>query len=60
VKWKQTPLEKAELLEQLRALEHGYRIRVGIGKYERVEVNEPHELEAVRALFNKKQSARNK
>lgn len=28
VKWKQTPLEKAEKLEQLRALEHGARIRV--------------------------------
>jgi 3-deoxy-manno-octulosonate cytidylyltransferase (CMP-KDO synthetase) len=28
VKWRQTPLEKAEKLEQLRALEHGARIRV--------------------------------
>ena len=28
VKWKQTPLEKAEKLEQLRALEHGAKIRV--------------------------------
>jgi 3-deoxy-manno-octulosonate cytidylyltransferase (CMP-KDO synthetase) len=53
VKWKQTSLEKAELLEQLRALEHGYRIRVGIGNYERVEVNEPHELEAARALMER-------
>ncbi len=51
VSWQQTSLEKAELLEQLRALEHGYRILVGTGKYERVEVNEHHELEAVRAIF---------
>jgi 3-deoxy-manno-octulosonate cytidylyltransferase (CMP-KDO synthetase) len=28
VKWRQTPLEKAEKLEQLRALEHGAKIRV--------------------------------
>ena len=28
VKWKQTPLEKSEKLEQLRALEHGATIRV--------------------------------
>jgi 3-deoxy-manno-octulosonate cytidylyltransferase (CMP-KDO synthetase) len=28
VKWKQTPLEKSEKLEQLRALEHGAKIRV--------------------------------
>jgi len=51
VKFKQTPLEKAEILEQLRALENGYKIRVGIGNYERVEVNEPHELEAARKLM---------
>ncbi len=47
----QTPLEKAESLEQLRALEHGYKIKVGIGKYDRVEVNEPHELEQVRSII---------
>ena len=28
VKWKPTPLEKTEKLEQLRALEHGVRIKV--------------------------------
>jgi len=28
VKWRQTPLEKSEKLEQLRALEHGAKIRV--------------------------------
>ncbi len=60
VSFKQTPLEKAEILEQLRALEHGYRIRVGIGNYDRVEVNEPHELEAARILMAKKLKGKKK
>lgn len=36
----QTPLEKAESLEQLRALEHGYRIRVCVTEEKTVEVND--------------------
>lgn len=48
---KQTPLEKTELLEQLRALENGYPILVGVGKYNRMEVNTPEELELVRTAF---------
>jgi 3-deoxy-manno-octulosonate cytidylyltransferase (CMP-KDO synthetase) len=48
-----TSLEKTESLEQLRALEHGYPIRVGIGKFEHVEVNTKEELETVRRLIKK-------
>jgi len=46
-----TPLEQAESLEQLRALEHGYRIRMV--EIERVpeSVDTPEDLERVRALF---------
>lgn len=44
----QTPLEKTELLEQLRALENGYDILVGVGRYDRMEVNTPEELALVR------------
>jgi 3-deoxy-manno-octulosonate cytidylyltransferase (CMP-KDO synthetase) len=42
----QTPLEKAESLEQLRALEHGYRIRVCLTEEKTVEVNDEKDLAA--------------
>lgn len=40
----QTPLEKAESLEQLRALEHGYKIRVCVIADKTLEINTPEEL----------------
>ena len=47
----QTPLEMAESLEQLRALEHGIPIRVVETQYDSVEVNTPEDLERVRRLL---------
>lgn len=41
----QTPLEQVEALEQLRALEHGYRIRVCLTKEKTLEINTPEEFE---------------
>lgn len=41
----QTPLEKTELLEQLRALEHGFKIRVCLTNEKTLEINLPEELE---------------
>jgi len=46
-----TPLERAEALEQLRALEHGIRIKALETKYESYEVNTPEDLEAIRRLM---------
>lgn len=46
-----TPLERAEGLEQLRAIEHGIRIKAVETSYESFEVNTPEDLEQVRRLL---------
>ncbi len=51
VKWKQTPLEKAEKLEQLRALEHGARIRVITTKSVGPGVDTPEDARAAEKLL---------
>jgi 3-deoxy-manno-octulosonate cytidylyltransferase (CMP-KDO synthetase) len=48
----QSPLERAEVLEQLRALWHGYRITVVVSRSEiAAGVDTPEDLEAVRRMF---------
>lgn len=44
----QTPLERIESLEQLRALEHGYRIRTVATQHVTVGVDTPEDLEKAR------------
>lgn len=54
-----TPLERAERLEQLRAIEHGYRI--GVTRWcgaPVVEVNTPADLEHARGVVRRQQQAR--
>ncbi|MDI9641598.1 3-deoxy-manno-octulosonate cytidylyltransferase [Kamptonema cortianum] len=49
--WKQTPLEVAESLEQLRFLEHGLRIKMSQGTGSAFGVDTPEQAEAVRKLI---------
>ena len=46
-KMKPTPLERLEKLEQLRALENGYRIKVTAVDYEPLSVDTPEDLQRV-------------
>lgn len=53
VKWKPTPLEKAEKLEQLRALEHGVSIGVIIVKKGSVGVDAPEDVAKAERVLEK-------
>jgi 3-deoxy-manno-octulosonate cytidylyltransferase (CMP-KDO synthetase) len=51
-----TPLECAERLEQLRALEHGYRIMTIATAHDPIGVNTPADLDHVRRLLSTRAS----
>jgi 3-deoxy-manno-octulosonate cytidylyltransferase (CMP-KDO synthetase) len=46
-----TPLEQAEKLEQLRILEHGYRIKAAITEHDSIPVDTQDDLDKVRKHF---------
>jgi 3-deoxy-manno-octulosonate cytidylyltransferase (CMP-KDO synthetase) len=48
-----TPLERTEMLEQLRALEHGYRVATVETRYDTIGVDTLDDLERVRALVER-------
>ncbi|MGA9119506.1 MAG: 3-deoxy-manno-octulosonate cytidylyltransferase [Bacteroidota bacterium] len=47
-----TPLERMEKLEQLRILEHGFRIRAVVTELESIAVDTPEDLERVRRILS--------
>jgi len=51
VSWPPSYLERLEKLEQLRFLEHGYKIRVVETRHDSVGVDTPEDLERARALL---------
>jgi 3-deoxy-manno-octulosonate cytidylyltransferase (CMP-KDO synthetase) len=46
-------LEEAEKLEQLRAIEHGYKIKTIVTKFDTVGIDTPEDLERAKALLGK-------
>jgi len=52
--WKPTPLEEAERLEQLRAVEHGVRIKVVETRHDSVGVDTPDDLARVQRLLERR------
>jgi 3-deoxy-manno-octulosonate cytidylyltransferase (CMP-KDO synthetase) len=46
-------LESAEKLEQLRALEYGFRVRVAESPFDSVEVDTPEDIKKVEELMDR-------
>jgi len=49
--WDESPLEKTEKLEQLRIIEHGYRIKVTVTEYDSIPIDTPEDIKRVTKLL---------
>ncbi len=49
--WDESPLERAEKLEQLRILEHGYRIKTAVTTFDSIPVDTAEDVERVKKLL---------
>lgn len=56
----QTDLERWEKLEQLRMLEHGFKIKVVVTDYDTFSVDTPDDLKFARRLYSKLKKKKNK
>lgn len=57
LKLPQTPIERVEGVEQMRILEHGYRMRMVKGTFRNLGVNTLEELERVRAMMERRRQS---
>ncbi|MCX8105653.1 MAG: 3-deoxy-manno-octulosonate cytidylyltransferase [Ignavibacterium album] len=56
----QTDLERWEKLEQLRMLEHGFKIKVVVTEYDTFSVDTPEDLKLARRLYSKIKKKKNR
>ena len=54
--WKETSLERAEKLEQLRILEHGFKIKTVMTEFDSIPVDTAEDADRVRTLLTENQS----
>jgi len=54
--WDQSKLEKVEKLEQLRIIEHGYKIKTAVTEYRSISVDTPEDVERIRAIIKQQEA----
>ena len=55
--WDESTLEKTEKLEQLRIIEHGYKIKTALTEFDSVPIDTPDDVKKVKEIMMKQTSA---